>query len=103
MKKGRYGWFLAGLIAILTMLCISACNNVDSLMDSSIDTSSHIHTFIESVTAPTCEEEGYTTHTCNCGESYVDSYVNASEHKFVNYLSDLKKKKRRMSKRSKEI
>ena len=27
------------------------------------------------VTAPTCTEKGYTTHTCACGDSYVDSYL----------------------------
>ena len=33
-------------------------------------------------TAPTCTEKGYTTHTCSrCGNSYVDSYVNALGHK----------------------
>lgn len=29
------------------------------------------------VTPPTCTEQGYTTHTCECGKSYVDSYVDA--------------------------
>ena len=32
------------------------------------------------VTAPTCTEQGYTTHTCACGDSYVDSYVAAKGH-----------------------
>ncbi|MBR5289500.1 MAG: DUF4886 domain-containing protein, partial [Erysipelotrichaceae bacterium] len=34
------------------------------------------------VTAPTCTEQGYTTHTCSCGDSYVDSYVDALGHKY---------------------
>ncbi|MBQ3052237.1 MAG: hypothetical protein IJD55_00860, partial [Clostridia bacterium] len=32
------------------------------------------------VTAPTCEEEGYTTYTCGCGETYTDDYVAALGH-----------------------
>lgn len=33
--------------------------------------------------APTCTEQGFTTHTCkNCGDSYVDSYVEAKGHIF---------------------
>ena len=36
------------------------------------------------VTAPTCTEKGYTTHTCACGDSYKDSYVNALGHNFKN-------------------
>ena len=34
------------------------------------------------VTDPTCTEHGYTTHTCSCGDSYVDSYVDALGHKY---------------------
>ena len=42
----------------------------------------HEHSYTVVVTAPTCTERGYTTHTCACGESYVDSYVDALGHKY---------------------
>ena len=32
------------------------------------------------ITAPTCTEDGYTTHTCACGDSYTDSQVAALGH-----------------------
>ena len=32
------------------------------------------------VTAPTCAEQGYTTYTCTCGDTYVDNYVDATGH-----------------------
>jgi len=38
------------------------------------------HSYEAAVTAPTCTEQGYTTHTCPCGDSYVDSYVAALGH-----------------------
>ena len=38
------------------------------------------HTHVPNVTAPTCTEGGYTTHTCHCGDSYVDSHVDALGH-----------------------
>ncbi len=39
------------------------------------------HDYKAVVTAPTCTEQGYTTHTCDrCGDSYVDSYVPANGH-----------------------
>ena len=39
------------------------------------------HSYTDTVTPPTCTEQGYTTHTCSvCGSSYVDSYVNALAH-----------------------
>ena len=34
------------------------------------------------VTAPTCTEQGYTTYACECGDSYVDDYVNATGHNY---------------------
>ncbi|MBE6654395.1 MAG: hypothetical protein E7608_02915, partial [Ruminococcaceae bacterium] len=46
------------------------------------------HSYNAVVTAPTCTEKGYTTHTCACGDSYVDSYVDALGHKFGQYISN---------------
>ena len=41
----------------------------------------HTHDFVETVTAPTCTEQGYTTYTCSCGETYTKNYVSALGHK----------------------
>ena len=39
------------------------------------------HDYQPSVTAPTCTDQGYTTHTCSlCGDSYKDTYVDALQH-----------------------
>ena len=41
------------------------------------------HRYQSHVTAPACEDRGYTTHTCTaCGDSYVDSYTAAKGHSF---------------------
>ena len=40
----------------------------------------HEHSYTAVVTPPTCTEKGYTTHTCACGDSYVDTYVDALGH-----------------------
>ena len=40
----------------------------------------HEHSYQTTIKAPDCTEQGYTTHTCACGESYVDSYVDAGGH-----------------------
>ena len=45
---------------------------------------SHTHNYKNVVTAPTCTEKGYTTHTCACGDSYVDTYVDALGHAWDN-------------------
>lgn len=42
------------------------------------------HNYIPTVTAPTCTEQGYTTHVCSrCDETYVDSYVEPKGHTYV--------------------
>lgn len=41
------------------------------------------HNYEAVVTAPTCTEKGYTTHTCTvCNDSYVDTYVDANGHNY---------------------
>ena len=43
------------------------------------------HRYESVVTAPTCTEQGYTTHRCSvCGDSYVDTYVDAAGHSYEN-------------------
>lgn len=45
----------------------------------------HVHAYKATVTAPTCTEQGYTTYTCDCGDSYVDDYVDADGHDFTDW------------------
>ena len=35
----------------------------------------HVHAYVSVITEPTEERGGYTTHTCECGDEYVDSHV----------------------------
>ena len=42
------------------------------------------HTYESGITAPTCTEQGFTTHTCTvCGESYADSYTDALGYDWI--------------------
>ena len=45
------------------------------------------HIFTDVVTAPTCTEQGYTTHTCACGYSFKDTYTDAKGHTFADALT----------------
>lgn len=64
---------VAALIAVaVTGTCaglISACGG-------------HEHAYADNTVAPTCTEQGYTTHTCECGDTYTDSYVEALGHDY---------------------
>ena len=61
------------------------CNNYIHDPDVSIvevTKCAHEHVYTSAVTAPTCTERGFTTHTCACGENYIDSFVDALGHKY---------------------
>ncbi len=48
----------------------------------------HTHSYVKNKVAPTCTRQGYTTYTCECGNSYIDNYVDELGHKFTNYVSN---------------
>lgn len=54
----------------------------DCLENASIEYGAHVHCHTATVTEPTCIDAGYTTHTCTCGDSYVDSYTDAIGHSY---------------------
>ena len=62
--------------------CITIGTANDALKNANIHYNyvSHTHSYKDVVTAPTCTAKGYTTHTCACGDSYVDTYVDALGH-----------------------
>ncbi len=46
-----------------------------------VEVTAHEHNYVETVVAPSCIAEGYTTHKCSiCDDSYVDSTVDALGH-----------------------
>lgn len=44
------------------------------------------HDYQAVVTEPTCTEQGFTTHTCACGESYKDAFTDALRHSYTDGL-----------------
>ena len=42
----------------------------------------HTHSYDKVVTAPTCTEDGYTTYTCACGDTYKADEVKVSGHEW---------------------
>ena len=70
------------------------CVDSEEDQDHNCDTCGKVnvteHSYSTVVTAPTCTEDGYTTYTCNCGDTYVDNPVAALGHKDEdgNFLCD---------------
>ena len=42
------------------------------------------HTYTSAVTAPTCTQDGYTTYTCTCGDTYTEPGEAKTGHDFTN-------------------
>ena len=49
----------------------------------------HVHAHEAVVTAPTCTKAGYTTYTCECGDTYTGDEVAAIGHNYVNGTCDV--------------
>ena len=49
----------------------------------------HKHDYTQTVTAPTCTEQGFTTNTCECGDSYNDNYIDARGHNYIDGKCDI--------------
>lgn len=43
-------------------------------------TAPHTHAYTQTVTEPTCTEDGFTTYTCECGDTYQADQVAATGH-----------------------
>ena len=78
MKKNCFIVIFIGLFFVTSLMFFSACNHADS----------HTHSYVEETTASTCTEQGFTTYTCHCGESYVDNYVDSLGHSYTIYVSE---------------
>lgn len=56
------------LISITTIFTFTACDNGDDSNGNS--TGDHTHSYVETITKPTCTEKGVTTYVCACGSNY---------------------------------
>ena len=84
----RYGKMYRVISLVLTLVMIlgmapPGAIHVHAVGEDSGATQSveHTHSYTTTVTPPTCTEAGYTTYTYECGDSYVDSKVDALGHK----------------------
>ena len=76
MKKHVVLSFFVFVGAICCAVGLSACD---------LGENPHAHTYTESVVKPTCTEQGYTLHTCSCGDSYRDTVTDALGHDLVHH------------------
>ena len=61
------------------------CSRCDYSTYKEIPATGHHHNAV--VTAPACTAKGYTTHTCACGDSYIDNYIDALGHDRIHHAA----------------
>ncbi len=47
----------------------------------------HVHSYTAVVIQPTCTEDGYTTYTCDCGDSYTGNETTALGHTYTSIVT----------------
>lgn len=83
--------FADGKATVQSVWMVMCCNSPEKYTNTGLEINSlsfttqpyfveYEHNYKAVVTAPTCTEDGYTTYTCYCGESYVSDVVNANGH-----------------------
>ena len=85
-------YFLSSVIADLRLSIfgfdiedgnIRRCKRILKLLNAQYgEVLGHTHNYTEVVTAPTCATKGYTTYTCECGDSYVADETTALGHDY---------------------
>lgn len=74
------------LLTSILLLLLTACHadTASPSTPSITDETTHLHHFTQTVTAPNCTTAGYTTYTCDCGESYFKNLTDAIGHSYTN-------------------
>lgn len=74
MKKSKLILLLFALLCS-ALLIVSCSDEADGFGQGDVDGPVHTHSYEAVVTEPTCTTEGFTTYTCECGDSYVGDNV----------------------------
>lgn len=71
------------MLAILLIVLLSACQSTPAESDAPASTGSvHQHSYCDTVLAPTCTAVGYTTYTCECGDTMFRNLINPTGHRY---------------------
>jgi len=84
--KRILSWLLAlvltvGLFPAGTMQ-VAAAEVAEATVPEQTTEPEHTHSYSAVVTEPTCQDQGYTTYTCTCGDSYEGDFTEALDHEF---------------------
>lgn len=61
----------------------SSKQNTSSESEAQTPTTVHTHNYTSKTVSASCNEKGFTTYTCSCGDQYVSDYVEALGHNYA--------------------
>jgi len=50
------------------------------------ETGTHVHNYVAEVIDPTCRDDGYTVHSCICGDEYHENVTPAIGHNYIHSI-----------------
>lgn len=56
------------------------CHHQKPSVDIPATGEDHVHGYISEIVPPSCSDDGYTKHTCSCGDTYTDNYTSRLDH-----------------------
>lgn len=59
------------------------CKACGNKVTEAIPALNHTHEYLAEIVKPTCLNKGYTQHTCKCGDTYQDNYVDKLTHEYT--------------------
>ncbi len=71
MKRKKTVLIIVLAVVIVAAIVLAVCLTVIP---------KHEHNYVTRIVEPTCTEQGYTLHTCECDDSYKDTFVDATGH-----------------------
>ena len=77
-KKQALRILLCALLMLVVIFATASCDKIAEIFNK------HEHEYVTVVTPPTCTEQGYTTYTCLCGDTYDGDYLEP-RHSLVSY------------------
>lgn len=79
VKMGKYSFAIRVIAEIEDQYIFGAYSKIDVELKG--------HMYYEKIILPSCTTRGYTTYTCECGDSYVDDYKDKLEHEYSSKIT----------------
>ena len=68
------------VILVISMCALTSCGDDDD--------SNHEHSYQAQVIPPSCQNDGFTVYTCECGDVYIEDYIDKIAHTYTMKITE---------------